>query len=123
VTVQSVLDVKDDNPMPKGANPASQFNRSILVLTPERALKFTATTRERHYVWLTALSFLSHSPLSFGDLAALPPIPQEPAKPPDLGRLSTEEDYTRFNPHDQGLSTYWSAVFHCGCRHARNNEP
>jgi hypothetical protein len=68
--------------MPKGASPASQFNRSILVLTPERALKFTATTRERHYVWLTALSFLSHSPLSFGDLAALPPIPQEPAKPP-----------------------------------------
>lgn len=68
--------------MPKGASPASQFNRSILVLTPERALKFTATSRERHYVWLTALSFLSHSPLSFGDLAALPPIPQDIAKPP-----------------------------------------
>ena len=68
--------------MPKGASPVSQFNRSILVLTPERALKFTATTRERHYVWLTALSFLSHSPLSFGDLAALPPIPQDFAKPP-----------------------------------------
>ena len=82
VTVQSVLDVKDDNPMPKGTNPVSQFNRSILVLTPERALKFTATTRERHYVWLTALSFLSHSPLSFGDLSALPPIPHDSAKPP-----------------------------------------
>jgi hypothetical protein len=68
--------------MPKGANPVSQFNRSILVLTPERALKFTATSRERHYVWLTALSFLSHSPLSFSDLAALPPIPQDTAKPP-----------------------------------------
>ena len=68
--------------MPKGAAPASQFNRSILVLTPERALKFTAMTRERHYVWLTALSFLSHSPLSFGDLAALPPPPLVEAKPP-----------------------------------------
>jgi hypothetical protein len=31
------------------------------VLTPQRALKFTALTIERHYVWLTALSFLSHS--------------------------------------------------------------
>lgn len=68
--------------MPKGAAPASQFNRSILVLTPERALKFTALTRERHYVWLTALSFLSHSPMSFSDLAALPPVPQAEHKPP-----------------------------------------
>ena len=69
--------------MPKSAGPGPHFNRSILVLTPERALKFTATTRERHYVWLNALSFLSHSPLSLADLAALPPPPQdEPVKPP-----------------------------------------
>jgi Meiotic cell cortex C-terminal pleckstrin homology len=75
VTIQSVLDVKDDNPMPKGSTTVPHFNRSILILTPERALKFTALTRERHYVWLTALSFLSHSPLAFGDLATLPPPP------------------------------------------------
>ena len=82
LTVQSVLDVKDDNPLPKNSGNLPQFNRSILVLTPERALKFTALTRERHYVWLTALSFLSHSPLTVGDLAALPPIPHENAAPP-----------------------------------------
>ncbi|KAF3058181.1 Anucleate primary sterigmata protein A [Daldinia childiae] len=57
--IQSVLDVKDDNPPPKGSTLI--FNRSILILTPQRALKFTATTAERHYLWLTALSFLAHS--------------------------------------------------------------
>jgi hypothetical protein len=59
VTIQSVLDVKDENPPPKGT--PSIFNRSILILTPSRALKFTATSAERHYVWLNALSFLAHS--------------------------------------------------------------
>ncbi|KAI0164409.1 hypothetical protein GGR52DRAFT_121604 [Hypoxylon sp. FL1284] len=59
LVIQSVLDVKDDNPPPKGT--AQIFNRSILILTPQRALKFTATTAERHYLWLTSLSFLAHS--------------------------------------------------------------
>jgi Meiotic cell cortex C-terminal pleckstrin homology len=77
VEIQSVLDVRDDNQLPKGAGAGPAFNRSILILTPERALKFTATSQERHYVWLTALSFLSHSPLGFGDLTALPLIPQQ----------------------------------------------
>ncbi|KAJ5630580.1 uncharacterized protein N7484_010680 [Penicillium longicatenatum] len=76
-TIQSVLDVKDDNPMPKSPGNPTPFNRSILVLTPQRALKFTALTVERHYVWLTALSFLSHSSMGLHDLAALPPAPQE----------------------------------------------
>jgi hypothetical protein len=72
VLIQSVLDVKDDTPLPKGA-PQPIFNRSILILTPARALKFTAPSRERHYVWLTALSFLSHSADSNDGLLALPP--------------------------------------------------
>ncbi|OXV10227.1 hypothetical protein Egran_02012 [Elaphomyces granulatus] len=76
LTIQSVLDVKDDTPLPKGAIP-NLFNRSILILTPQRALKFTALTLERHYVWLTALSFLSHSTMGIQDLAALPPVPKE----------------------------------------------
>ncbi|KAJ5777130.1 hypothetical protein N7520_000376 [Penicillium odoratum] len=80
-TIQSVLDVKDDNPMPKTLGNPNPFNRSILVLTPQRALKFTALTVERHYVWLTALSFLSHSSMGLQDLAAIPPAPQEEAIP------------------------------------------
>ncbi|PGH18005.1 hypothetical protein AJ80_04626 [Polytolypa hystricis UAMH7299] len=80
--IQSVLDVKDDNPLPKGAAPQNQFNRSILILTPQRALKFTALTVERHYVWLTALSFLSHSSMDVNDLASLPPVPSDEFPPP-----------------------------------------
>lgn len=78
VTIKSVLDVKDDNPMPKGALTGPNFSRSILILTPQRALKFTATCQERHYVWLTALSFLSHSPLSINELTAIPLPPPPP---------------------------------------------
>lgn len=52
--IQSVLDVCDDTPGSKSI----LYNRSILILTSARALKFTATSKERHYVWLTALSFV-----------------------------------------------------------------
>lgn len=73
VTIQSVLDVKDDNAPPKGASQI--FNRSILILTPQRALKFTATTAERHYLWLTALSFLAHSHQAIPEILPLSPAP------------------------------------------------
>lgn len=66
LTIQSVLDVKDDNSPPKGAGQI--FNRSILILTPQRALKFTAVTAERHYLWLTALAFLAHSQQAVPDI-------------------------------------------------------
>ncbi|KAG5971492.1 hypothetical protein E4U56_006760 [Claviceps arundinis] len=59
VMIQSVLDVKDDNAPPRVM--PTVFNRSILILTPQRALKFTTGSAERHYLWLTALSFLAHS--------------------------------------------------------------
>lgn len=70
VTIQSVLDVKDDNPAPKVMSPV--FNRSILILTPQRALKFTAASAERHYLWLTALSFLAHSSQAVPEIIAAP---------------------------------------------------
>ncbi|KAH6697108.1 hypothetical protein F5X68DRAFT_2209 [Plectosphaerella plurivora] len=74
LTIQSVLDVKDDNPPPKGC--PALFNRSILILTPQRALKFTATSSERHYIWLTALSFLAHSQQAVPEIIAAPPPPK-----------------------------------------------
>jgi hypothetical protein len=70
VTIQSVLDVKDDNPPPKGV--AQIFNRSILILTPQRALKFTAANAERHYIWLTSLSFLAHSNQAIPETLVVP---------------------------------------------------
>lgn len=63
--------------MPKNSEVQSMFGRSILILTPERALKFTATSRQRHFIWLTALSFLSHSTMTMEDLTAIPPVPQQ----------------------------------------------
>jgi hypothetical protein len=72
VIIQSVLDVADNCPAPKNE---TLFNRSILILTPARALKFTTTSRERHYLWLTALSFLAHSNAAIPDLASMPPVP------------------------------------------------
>jgi hypothetical protein len=65
-----VLDVKDDNPPPKGT--AHIFNRSILILTPQRALKFTAANAERHYIWLTSLSFLAHSNQAIPETLVVP---------------------------------------------------
>lgn len=82
MTIQSVLDVKDDNPIPKGAT--SAFNRSILILTPQRALKFTAMTAERHYIWLTALSFLAHSSQALPDIVASPPPPPKTQPLPEF---------------------------------------
>lgn len=88
MVIQSVLDVKDENPPPKATGSQNHFNRSILILTPQRALKFTAMTLERHYIWLTALSFLSHSSLGLDDLASLPPVPQdEPTSRPPPAAL------------------------------------
>ncbi|KAK3327315.1 hypothetical protein B0T19DRAFT_357663 [Cercophora scortea] len=79
LTIQSVLDVKDDNPPPKGSG--SLFNRSILILTPQRALKFTATSADRHYIWLTSLSFLAHSnqdiPESLAASTQPKPLPEQ----------------------------------------------
>ncbi|KAK3373505.1 hypothetical protein B0T24DRAFT_265253 [Lasiosphaeria ovina] len=76
LTIQSVLDVKDDNPPPKGSGPL--FNRSILILTPQRALKFTATSPDRHYVWLTSLSFLAHSQQAIPENLTSPPLKPVP---------------------------------------------
>lgn len=78
LSIQSVLDVKDDNPAPKGAS--TLFNRSILILTPQRALKFTATSSERHYLWLTSLSFLAHSTQAVPEV--LSPVPPQPLLKP-----------------------------------------
>ncbi|GAP84665.1 putative nuclear migration protein [Rosellinia necatrix] len=85
LTIQSVLDVKDDNPIPKGESQI--FNRSILILTPQRALKFTAITAERHYLWLMSLSFLAHSQQAVPEITpSLAPPRAAPAPDPELSK-------------------------------------
>jgi hypothetical protein len=72
VVIQSVLDVADTCAAPRGE---TLFNRSILILTPARALKFTAISQERHYLWLNALSFLAHTGSPAGEFSSMPPVP------------------------------------------------
>ena len=75
--------------MPKNSDPQSAFGRSILILTPQRALKFTATNQARHEVWLTALAFLSESGMETDGLASIPPIPRHDVRrPPSQGSLA-----------------------------------
>ena len=64
--------MKDDTPILRNTTSQAIYNRSILILTPERALKFTAFSADRHYLWLKALSFLVHSST---DQPVIPPVP------------------------------------------------
>ncbi|KAI1819993.1 hypothetical protein F4861DRAFT_534009 [Xylaria intraflava] len=85
LTIKSVLDVKDDNPIPKGETQI--FNRSILILTPQRALKFTAASAERHYLWIMALSFLAHSSQAVPQItSSLAPPKAAPPPDPELSK-------------------------------------
>ncbi|KAL1310968.1 hypothetical protein AAFC00_001188 [Neodothiora populina] len=87
LTIKSVLDVKDEKPLSKTSASDVVFDRSILILTPERALKFTAPNSDRHYLWLTALSFLAQSGRGPPGVPRLPPpelaesLPPKPRRP------------------------------------------
>ncbi|KAI5210153.1 hypothetical protein E4T39_00565 [Aureobasidium subglaciale] len=79
LVIKSVLDVKDTTPLHKSASHEPIFDRSILILTPERALKLTASNEERHYLWLRALSFLAQN-------NGAPQVPRvSPAPEPTFG--------------------------------------
>lgn len=86
MAIQSVVDVVDETPLPKNPELRSAYKRSILILTPARALKFTAVSEERHGLWMTALSFLAQS----GRLPSqIPPLPT-PTRPP-MPSMPTQE--------------------------------
>ncbi|EHK99075.1 putative Anucleate primary sterigmata protein A [Glarea lozoyensis 74030] len=53
VPIEAVRVVTDDNPMPPGLH-----RKSLIIMTPGRAVKFTATTGQRHEIWFNALSYL-----------------------------------------------------------------
>ncbi|KAG8680799.1 hypothetical protein FRC09_017965 [Ceratobasidium sp. 395] len=55
--IDSVKAVLDPNPVPPGIH---QY--SIVVSTPQREMKFTAPTKERHDIWLNALTYLLARP-------------------------------------------------------------
>jgi predicted nucleic acid-binding Zn-ribbon protein len=53
VAIESVQEVEDSNPLPPGLH-----QKSLLISTPGRSIKFTATTGQRHETWYNALSYL-----------------------------------------------------------------
>ncbi|KAF8492517.1 hypothetical protein JB92DRAFT_3002848 [Gautieria morchelliformis] len=55
--IDSVRSVLDPNPMPPGLH---QY--SVVVSTPQREMKITAPTKERHDIWLNALNYLLARP-------------------------------------------------------------
>ncbi|KAF2724276.1 hypothetical protein K431DRAFT_318412 [Polychaeton citri CBS 116435] len=100
--IQSVLDVQDNTPLPKGSDIGAAFNRSILILTPQRALKFTAVSQERHDLWMTALTFLARtSPASeLPPMPIMPPVPAVPREQPSPLRRARAPSFGRASIRD-----------------------
>ncbi|KAJ7204776.1 hypothetical protein GGX14DRAFT_500974 [Mycena pura] len=55
--IEGVRSVLDPNPMPPGL-----YQYSVVVSTPQREMKITAPTKERHDIWLNALRYLLARP-------------------------------------------------------------
>jgi hypothetical protein len=53
VAIESVQEVEDGNPLPPGLH-----QKSLIVITPGRSIKFTAPTGQRHETWFNALNYL-----------------------------------------------------------------
>ncbi|KAJ7599498.1 meiotic cell cortex C-terminal pleckstrin homology-domain-containing protein, partial [Mycena floridula] len=70
--VEGVRSVLDPNPMPPGL-----YQYSVVVSTPQREMKFTAPTKERHDLWLNALKYLLSrpNPASPGNIPRVPESP------------------------------------------------
>jgi hypothetical protein len=90
VSIEAVRVVTDDNPMPPGLH-----RKSLIIMTPGRAVKFTATTGQRHETWFNALSYLL---LRTGEEAT--------GDSSDVaGGALTREDVDEFNPGYGNVST------------------
>ncbi|KAJ7821020.1 coiled-coil protein [Mycena olivaceomarginata] len=73
--IDGVRSVLDPNPMPPGL-----YQYSVVVSTPQREMKITAPTKERHDIWLNALKYLLARPsgpgiTSPGSALQVPPSP------------------------------------------------
>jgi hypothetical protein len=53
VAIESVREVEDNNPLPPGLH-----QKSLIIGTPGRSIKFTAPTGQRHETWFNALNYL-----------------------------------------------------------------
>jgi len=110
VPIEAVRVVTDDNPMPPGLH-----RKSLVIMTPGRAVKFTATTGQRHETWFNALSYLL---LRTGEDAA------GDSADVTSGAL-TREDVDEFNPGFGGASSRRgpASMSSYNSRTTRNDSP
>ncbi|KAL0959595.1 hypothetical protein HGRIS_011304 [Hohenbuehelia grisea] len=73
--IEGVRSVLDPNPMPPGL-----YQYSVVVSTPQREMKITAPTKERHDIWLNALKYLLARPndMNVASPANATIVPQSP---------------------------------------------
>ncbi|AEO65008.1 uncharacterized protein THITE_2111495 [Thermothielavioides terrestris NRRL 8126] len=82
VQIEAVRVVADDNPMPPGLH-----QKSLVIVSPGRSVKFTCTTGQRHETWFNALSYLLLRTASEGQTDA-----------EEMAGNITREDVEEFNP-------------------------
>ncbi|EMD35304.1 hypothetical protein CERSUDRAFT_116103 [Gelatoporia subvermispora B] len=78
--IEGVRSVLDPNPMPPGI-----YQYSVVVATPQRDMKFTAPTKERHDIWLNALNYLLTRP-SAGQMSSPGNMGAAPLSPMSLNK-------------------------------------
>jgi hypothetical protein len=92
VAIDAVRVVVDDNPMPPGLH-----RKSLIIVTPGRDIKFTATTGQRHETWFNALSYL---------LLRSGPEPQSATTYNTAANELTADDVAEFNPGGAAAAPY-----------------
>lgn len=106
VAIEAVRVVTDDNPMPPGLH-----RKSLIIMTPGRSVKLTATTGQRHETWFNALSYLL---LRTGTNAS--------GTDRD-GNDLTAEDIAEFNPSYNNRASSRSRLSLTSWRSRRSSDP
>jgi Meiotic cell cortex C-terminal pleckstrin homology len=109
VPIEAVRVVTDDNPMPPGLH-----RKSLVVMTPGRDVKFTASTGQRHETWFNALSYLL---LRTGEETA--------GDTAEVATGLTREDVDEFNPGFRHSSARQgpTSLYSYNSRTTRNESP
>lgn len=105
VAIEAVRVVTDDNPMPPGLH-----RKSLIIMTPGRSVKLTATTGQRHETWFNALSYLL---LRTGSNTGAE----------NDGSNLTAEDIAEFNPSYNHRSSSRSRLSLASWRSRRSSDP
>ncbi|KAF7316271.1 PH domain-containing protein [Mycena indigotica] len=84
--IEGVRSVLDPNPMPPGL-----YQYSVVVSTPQREMKITAPTKERHDIWLDALKYLLARPSAPG--VSTPPSGGLQVPPSPMSDFTDDEQH------------------------------